>query len=135
MWTGAYTLNYNHQACFYGLYSSNHIEQADPEDAPILAFMERGKYYASEVLGSRGVLYPVKIGPVGIETTRDSLHSNIVTKPTDSPWLRQKGGLFLGQKNNAAYAAVNISQRWYTIVTENTAFSVSVSNKNHFMQF
>ena len=54
MWTGAYTLNYNHEACFYGLYSSNHIEQADPEDAPMLAFRERGQYYAREVLNCRG---------------------------------------------------------------------------------
>lgn len=114
MWTGAYTLNYNHEACFYGLYSSNHIEQADPEDAPVLAFRRRGEYYAGTVLHCRGVLYPVKIGPVGIETTGDSVHPDIVTKPTDPPWLRQKGGLFLGQKSDAAFASVNIAQRWYT---------------------
>ena len=114
MWTGAYTLNYNHEACFYGLYSSNHIEQADPEDAPILDFRKRGEYYARAVLNCRGVLYPVKIGPVGVETTRDDVHPNIVTKPNDPPWLRQKGGLFLGQKSNAAFGAMNIAQRWFT---------------------
>ena len=114
MWTGAYTLNYNHEACFYGLYSSNHIEQADPEDAPVLAFMERGKYYAREVLHCRGVLYPVKIGPVGVETTGDPLHPDYVLRPTDDPWLRQKGGLFLGQRSDAAFAAVNMARRWYT---------------------
>ena len=114
MWTGAYTLNYNHEACFYGLYSSNHIEQADPEDAPILDFMARGRYYAKEVLRCRGVLYPVKIGPVGIETTGDPEHPNFVIRPSDPPWLREKGGLFLGQRSNAAFAAVNIAQRWYT---------------------
>ncbi len=114
MWTGAYTLNYNHQACFYGLYSSNHIEQADPEDAPILAFMERGQYYAREVLNCRGVLYPVKIGPVGVETTGDPRHPDYVISPKDDPWLRQKGGLFLGQRSDAAFAAVNMARRWYT---------------------
>ena len=114
MWTGAYTLNYNHEACFYGLYSSNHIEQADPEDAPALAFRSRGEYYARAVLNCRGVLYPVKIGPVGVETTGDAVHPNSVTKPNDAPWLRQKGGLFLGQRSDAAFAAVNIAQRWYT---------------------
>ena len=114
MWTGAYTLNYNHEACFYGLYSSNHLEQADPEDAPVLDFMKRGEYYAKAVLNCRGVLYPVKIGPVGVETTGDSAHPNIVTRPNDSPWLRQKGGLFLGQRSDAAFGAVNIAQRWYT---------------------
>jgi alpha-L-fucosidase 2 len=114
MWTGAYTLNYNHEACFYGLYSSNHIEQADPEDAPVLDFMKRGEFYASAVLHCRGVLYPVKIGPVGVETTRDSVHPDFVTTETDPPWLRQDGGLFLGQKSDASFAAVNIAQRWYT---------------------
>ncbi len=114
MWTGAYTLNYNHMACFYGLYSSNHIEQADPEDAPILDFRSRGEYYAKEVLNCRGVLYPVKIGPVGIETTRDERRPNIVNDLDDPPWQRQKGGLFLGQRSDAAFSAVNIAQRWYT---------------------
>ena len=113
MWTGAYTMNYNHEACFYGLYSANHIAQADPEDAPVLDFRKRGEYYAREVLNCRGVLYPVKFGPVGIETTRDTEHPNIVTKPNDPPWLRQKSGLFLGQRSNAAFAAVNMAQRWY----------------------
>lgn len=124
MWTGAYTLNYNHEACFYGLYSSNHIEQADPEDAPVLDFRQRGEFYAREVLNCRGVLYPVKIGPAGIETTRDEKHPNICTKPNDPPWLRQKGGLFLGQRSDAAFAAVNIAQRWYTTYDLNYAHKV-----------
>jgi len=114
MWTGAYTFNYNHEACFYGLYSSNHIEQADPEDAPALAFVPRGEYYAREVFNCRGVIFPVKFGPVGIETTRDERHPNIATKADDKPWLRQKGGLFLGQRSDAAFGAVNMAQRWYT---------------------
>ena len=102
------------EACFYGLYSSNHIEQADPEDAPALAFVPRGEYYASEVFNCRGVIFPVKFGPVGIETTRDERHPNIATKADDKPWLRQKGGLFLGQRSDAAFGAVNMAQRWYT---------------------
>ena len=35
-WAGDYHLNYNHMAPFYALYSANRIEQADPQDAPIL---------------------------------------------------------------------------------------------------
>jgi alpha-L-fucosidase 2 len=69
MWLGDYHLNYNHQAPFYGLYSANRIEQADPEDAPLLAFRERGRWYAANATKTRGVLYPVGIGPLGIETT------------------------------------------------------------------
>ncbi len=102
-WAGDYHLNYNHMAPYYGLYSSNHLEQADPYHAPILAFMERGRWYAREALGIRGVYYPVGIGPKGIETTRNSVHKS----------ANEKGGLFFGQKSNAAYCVVNLSMRWY----------------------
>lgn len=101
-WQGDYHLNYNHMAPYYGLYSSNHIEQADPYHAPLLAFMERGKHYAKEVYGYRGILYPVGIGPKGIETTRHSPHGD----------HNQKEGLFYGQKSNAAYGVVNMTMRW-----------------------
>ena len=94
-WAGDYHLNYNFQAPFYGLYSSNHIAQADPYDGPILAFMDRGRAYAKRHLKIRGVYYPVGIGPKGIETS-----------------LRGSG-CFLGQKSNAAYCLVNTAMRWY----------------------
>jgi glycosyl hydrolase family 95 len=102
-WEGDYHLNYNHMAPYYGLYSSNHIEQADPYHAPILDFMDRGRWYARNVVDCRGVMYPVGIGPKGIETTRNSPHK----KNTE------KEGLFWGQKSNTAYAVVNLSMRWY----------------------
>ena len=60
-----------------------------------------------------GVLYPVKIGPVGVETTgtRSIQTRHEARRPA---WLRQKGGLFLGQRSDAAFTAMNIARRWYT---------------------
>jgi len=104
-WSGDYHLNYNHMAPFYGLYSANRLEQADPQDAPILDFRERGRWYATHVTGTRGVLYPVGIGPKGIETTRNHDHYR------ESPNF-EKGGLFFQQRSNAAYCLVNMAQRW-----------------------
>jgi hypothetical protein len=104
-WAGDYHLNYNHQAPYYGLYSSNHIEQADPADDPYLDFMERGRWYAETMQNCRGVYYPVGIGPRGIETTR--ANPPRVRFMTDGP------GLFHGQKSNAAYCVVNPAMRWY----------------------
>ena len=104
-WAGDYHLNYNHMAPFYGLYSANRIEQADPQDAPLLDFRERGRWYAEQVTATRGVLYPVGIGPKGIETTRDA------GPYRDSPNF-EKGGLFFQQRSNAAYCLVNLAQRW-----------------------
>ena len=103
-WAGDYHLNYNYQAAFYGLYSCNHIEQASTFHAPILAFMERGRWYAKKLLDVRGVYYSVGIGPKGIETCR---RGNL----TDKDY--QEGGFFSGQKCNAAYSAVCMSMHWY----------------------
>lgn len=103
-WAGDYHLNYNYQAAFYGLYTSNHIEQAAPYHAPVLAFMERGRFYARKLLGVRGVYYSVGVGPMGIEPSR---RGNL----TDSAY--QEGGCFMGQKCNAAYAATPMSMHWY----------------------
>ena len=103
-WNGDYHLNYNHLAPFYGLYSANRLQQADPEDAPLLAFQQRGRWYAKEALGKRGVLYPVGIGPLGIETTRGD-------EEAESAHF-EKGGLCYGQRSNSAYCLVNIAQRW-----------------------
>jgi len=104
-WAGDYHLNYNHMAPFYALYSANRIEQGDPEDAPILDFRERGRWYAKAVFGEkmRGVHYPVGVGPLGIETTRG-----------EHPRQGKKGGLFYGQRSNPSYCLVNIAQRWRT---------------------
>jgi hypothetical protein len=104
-WAGDYHLNFDYQSQFYSLYKNNHIEQADVFDQPILDFIERGKWYAKHARGMRGVYYPVGIWAKGMETSRqpgrgDSAHV-------------EKGGVFLGQRGNAAYCLVPMAMRWY----------------------
>ncbi len=104
-WNGDYHLNYNHNAPFYAMYGANRVEQGEPEDAPLLEFMPRGRWYAENVTHTRGILYPVGIGPQGIETT------------FDDPNYRhggnaECGGLFFYQRSNAAYGVINMAQRW-----------------------
>ncbi len=108
-WSGDYHLNYNHMAPFYSLYSSNRIEQALPYIAPILDFHTRGQYYAQKVCGIQGVLYPVGIGPKGIETTRKSP----AEKRKSHLDAYEDEGMFWGQKSNAAYCVTNISAHFY----------------------
>ncbi len=113
-WNGDYHLNYNYSAPFYGLYSSNHLQQAQPYEAPVLDFMLRGKYYSQKITNiSDGVLYPVGIGPLGIETTRKNdlmlkYRSGYITSGEV-----EDEGLFFGQKSNAAYCATNLSTAFY----------------------
>ncbi len=104
-WNGDYHLNYNFQAPFYSLYSANRIEQADPQDSPLLDFMQRGEWYAKNITNTRGILYPVGIGPLGIEVTR-----NFGQYRNSKNF--EKGGLFFGQRSNSAYGLINMAQRW-----------------------
>ncbi len=90
-WRGDFHLNYNHEAPFWGLYSSNHVETAASYETPILDFLPQAKADAHKHLDCRGVYYIVGIGPWGIRS----------------------GNLFLGQKSNASYAATNMVMRYY----------------------
>ena len=122
-WSSDYHLNYNHMAPFYGLYSSNHIVQADPYHGPVLDFMPRGRFYAKSILGIRGVYYPVGIGPKGIETTRQ-VGKTRYGQPGSRNTRREDDGLFFGQKSNSAYCVVNLSMRWY--LTYDKAYAKAV---------
>ena len=106
-WNGDYHLNYNFQAPFYGLYGANRLEQGISQDAPLIDFIPRGEWYAKQVTNCSGILYPVGIGPLGIETTRDF--------PVEE-WKKsgniEQGGLFWQQRSNAAYGLVNMAQHW-----------------------
>ena len=106
-WNGDYHLNYNFQAPFYSLCSANHLEQVAPHDQPLLDFIPRGEFYAKNATKTRGVLYPVGIGPLGIEVTRNFAVGGY-QKNDDIEFE----GLFYGQRSNAAYGLINMAQRW-----------------------
>ncbi len=95
-WAGDYHLNYNHQAPWLGVYSSNHVELSEPYDTPILQYMPKGREFAQTLLGAKGVYYNVGLGPMGLDTSME--------------WST-KG--FYGQKSNAVYCTVNMMMRFY----------------------
>ncbi|TFG50562.1 MAG: hypothetical protein E4H40_01080 [Candidatus Brocadiia bacterium] len=105
-WHGDYHTNYNHEAPWWGAFSSNHVELADPYDAPIIDFIDRAKYYAKTELNCRGVYFPVGIGPRGLETTLNPPDGYPPSDGVDK-------GYFLGQKSNAAYTTVDMIMRFY----------------------
>ncbi|WP_316838197.1 glycosyl hydrolase family 95 catalytic domain-containing protein [Pedobacter nutrimenti] len=106
-WNGDYHLNYNFQAPFYALYAANRLQQGAPHDGPLIDFMPRGEWYAKNVTHTRGVLYPVGIGPLGIEVTRNFAVGGY-QKQADI----ELGGLFYQQRSNASYGLINIAQHW-----------------------
>ncbi|MSU31138.1 MAG: hypothetical protein EXS25_00465 [Pedosphaera sp.] len=102
-WQADYHLNYNHQAPWWGVFSSNHPELADPYDAPILDYLPTARTNARTYLGTRGVYYDVGIGPRGLETS---------LMPTGHSIPGEGNRMFLGQKSNAAFAAANMILRF-----------------------
>ncbi|MEI7525298.1 MAG: hypothetical protein WCJ95_13255 [Mariniphaga sp.] len=106
-WNGDYHLNYNFQAPFYSICSANHLEQVEPHDQPLLDFIPRGEFYGKNVTKTRGILYPVGIGPLGIEVTRNFAVGGY-QKNDDIEFE----GLFYGQRSNAAYGLINMAEHW-----------------------
>ena len=90
-WQGDYTLDYNYQAPFWAAYPTNHVDLSDPYDAPILAWMERGRGLAKE-LHANGLIYYTHLAP--------------------SPGWSADNFKALDQKSDALFAAVNCVQRW-----------------------
>ena len=91
-WQGDYTLDYNYQAPFWAAFPTNHVGLADPYDAPILAWMERGRALAKK-LHAQGLFYYTHLAP--------------------SPGWSADNFRSLDQKSDALFAAVNCVQRWH----------------------
>jgi hypothetical protein len=112
-WCGDYHLNWNHHAPFYGLFSSNRIEQALPYNYPILAMAERGREYGRNVFGIDGIMMPVGIGPLGM----DIFQAGPVTKQYRQFYIDhgfiEDGGLFFYQRSNALHCAAMMSMLCY----------------------
>ncbi|MEN9675175.1 MAG: hypothetical protein RIS76_1071, partial [Verrucomicrobiota bacterium] len=102
-WQADYHLNYNHEAPWWGVFSSNHAELADPYDAPILEYLPIAQENARTLLKTRGVYYDVGVGPKGLETS---------FMPDGHSIPGEGSRMFLGQKSNAAFAAANMLMRF-----------------------
>lgn len=113
-WAGDYHMNYNHQAPWWGVYSSNMVSLSDPYDTPILDYLEAAKSHAREFLGKNGAYYPVGIGPKGFcssmyPITREAMMHHYGTTETGI----EGGFMFLGQKSNGLFGASNMLMRFY----------------------
>lgn len=99
-WSGDYHLNYNYEAPYYCVFSSNHPELANGYMTPLEEMIPKGKKYA-EFENCKGIYFPVSFGPKALD-----LYS--------MKGCKEHGILFLGQKSNAAYAAIIVAMHWYS---------------------
>ncbi len=99
-WAGDYHMNYNYEAPYYCVFSSNHPELFDGYMSPINEMTVKAKGFA-ELFNCKGYAFPVSFGPKGLD-----LYSQQDCK--------EHGILFLGQKSHAAYAAIIPIMHWYS---------------------
>ncbi len=112
-WNGDYHLNYNHQAPFYGLFSSNRIEQALPYNYPMIAMTERAKGYAREYFDIDGIYMPVGIGPVGIDVTYSGPEAGSPRQFYLDHGFVDAGALAFHQRSNALHSINNMAMLCY----------------------
>jgi alpha-L-fucosidase 2 len=114
-WGGDYHLNYNYQAPYWAAFSSNHIEETDNFDQPLLDYIDKGKAFAKQLLGINGIYYPVGIGPMALTTTRWPFTEEEMLQRYGTRENTIDGGYkFLGQKINAVFSVGNMLMRFYS---------------------
>ena len=124
-WEGDYHTDYNHQAPWWGAYSSNHIGISDPYDQPVLDYIEPAKKHARELLNCNGVYYPAGIGPKGFCSSVYPLTPEKMMKYYRTPETGLEGGMmFCGMKSNAVFLANNMLMRFYS--TYDSAYAKKV---------
>lgn len=116
-WAGDIHLNYNHEAPFWALYSSNRVDITDSYDAPLLEHLEIFKRNARTYLNKKGAYASVGIGPKGLTSRffdKEGMDRVYKKQCPDSSYYHLAGQpMFLGQKSNAVFATTNMILRYH----------------------
>ena len=122
-WSGDIHLNYNHEAPFWALYSSNHIGLTECYDAPLIEHLPVFRENAKKYLNKKGAYASVGIGPKGLisrffdKTGMDTIYGRKFGSTSYQELTGQP--MFLGQKSNAVFASMNMILRYrYTYDNE-----------------
>ena len=99
-WAGDYHMNYNYEAPYYCIFSSNHPELFDGYMSPVNDMKTEATRMA-KLFGCSGYLLPVSFGPKALD----------VYSQAD---CKEHGILFLGQKSHAAYACIIPIMHWFS---------------------
>ena len=73
-WNSDYTLNYNYEAPFYCTFPTNHLQQSENYDAPVIAWVPTAQTEAMQN-GWTGAFYRVHIGPLPNGSADTSTHN------------------------------------------------------------
>lgn len=126
-WSGDIHLNYNHEAPFWALYSSNRVGLTDCYDTPLLEHLEEFQADARKLLNKNGAYASVALGPKGLTCRfqdKAGMDASYQEKCGENSSYQDLAGtpMFLGQKSNAVFASMNMVLRYqYTYDTDYVA--------------
>ncbi|MEI6675152.1 MAG: hypothetical protein WCO57_08255 [Verrucomicrobiota bacterium] len=117
-WSGDIHLNYNHEAPFWALYSSNHVSLTDCYDTPLLEHLEEFQTDARKHLNQKGAYASVALGPKGLTCRfqdKAGMDASYQEKCGENSSYQDLAGqpMFLGQKSNALFASMNMLLRYH----------------------
>jgi alpha-L-fucosidase 2 len=117
-WSGDFHLNYNHEAPFWALYSSNRVSLTDCYDTPLLEHLDEFKADALKHLNQQGAYASVALGPKGLTCRfqdKAGMDASYQEKcGEDASYLDLANQpMFLGQKSNAVFASMNMILRYH----------------------
>jgi len=115
-WSGDIHLDYNHEAPFWALYSSNHISLTDSYDTPLIEHLPIFIGNAREYLNKNGAYASAAIGPKGLilkfpdKAGMDTIYGNKLGSTSYESLIGQP--MFAGMKSNAVFASMNMILRY-----------------------
>jgi len=117
-WSGDIHLNYNHEAPFWALYSSNRVSLTDCYDTPLLEHLEEFQVDARKHLNQKGAYASVALGPKGLTCRfqdKAGMDASYQEKCGEDSSYQDLAGqpMFLGQKSNAVFASMNMILRYH----------------------
>ena len=117
-WSGDIHLNYNHEAPFWALYSSNRVNLTDCYDTPLLEHLDEFQADARKHLNQPGAYASVALGPKGLTCRfqdKAGMDAAYQEKCGETSSYQDLEGqpMFLGQKSNAVFASMNMILRYH----------------------
>lgn len=116
-WSGDYHLDYNYEAPYWAVFSSNHVELADPYDTPLLEQLPAFIKDARSFLNKKGAYASVAIGPKSLALRyrdKPGLREQYKGKIDDDPFDDIAGQpMFCGMKSHAVFASMNMILRYH----------------------
>jgi hypothetical protein len=121
-WHGDYTIDYNYEAVFYGVMSSNHPELMRSYPNPVLAFVPSAKHYAvkrSEANLNRtcsGLHFPHVLAPWGVPQYSDPFpnYSDREGAMSSGPFVMLP--IIWGWEYGGRQNLTGVKERWFPLV-------------------